>query len=72
MSMAFSHRVRASGEVEIVRDGRVVTVLRGSAAASFLATVGRPGADAQRLMARMTGNYKRGNERTAARHKRNR
>lgn len=60
------------GAVAIVRAGRMVTVLRGAAAGDFLAEVqgAAPGA-AQQLMARATGNYKRGNERTAARHPRN-
>jgi len=58
--------------VTIFRHGRMVTVLRGAAAGDFLAEVqgAAPGA-AQQLMARATGNYRRGNERTAARHSRN-
>ena len=63
----FAFRSRKNGEVELSRHGRVVSVLRGSAAASFLAQVGECTHDqAQHLMARFTGNYKRGNERSAA------
>ena len=50
--------------MRISRDGRVVTTLAGPAASRFLARVGNLGEDdAQQLMARATGNYKRGNER---------
>lgn len=62
--------VRRGGEVVIAHHGRPVTTLRGPAAAKFLAEVGD--ADEQALMARVTGNYKRGNERTARNHPRNR
>lgn len=47
--------------VVIRHHGRVATTLRGAAAARFLADVER--SDPQQLMARVTGNYKRGNER---------
>lgn len=54
-----------SGELQIRRDGRVVTLMRGDQARRLQAALGRCGteADAQRLLARATGNYKRGNER---------
>jgi hypothetical protein len=56
----------ARGErVEIRHDGRLAATLRGRAAAKFLADVDR--VDPQHLMARVTGNYKRGNERGAHR-----
>lgn len=55
-------RYEVSGEaVVIFHHGRKATTLRGSAASRFLSSV-RDG-DEQLLMARMTGNYKRGNER---------
>ncbi len=59
------------GEVVITHHGRRATVLRGTAAARFLADVD-DGADEQELMARATGNYRHGNERTAKDHPRNR
>lgn len=68
--LGFSYQVRKSGEVVISRDGRPVTSLRGAAAQRFLADVTR--ADPQQVMARRTGNYRRGNEGQAARHPRNR
>lgn len=69
----FAYRVRKDGEVEVSHHGRSAAVLRGKVAAAFVAEVARGGEDAaQQLMARVTGNYKRGNERLASRHARNR
>ncbi|MCY7401208.1 MAG: hypothetical protein LH477_09645 [Nocardioides sp.] len=62
--------VARGGEVVITHDGRKATVLRGDAAGRFLADVEH--GDDQELMARVTGNYRRGNERTAKNHPRNR
>lgn len=58
------------GEVVIRHHGIKATVLRGDRATQFLEDVGS--GDPQELMARVTGNYKRGNERTARQHPRNR
>ena len=66
----FSYVVRESGEVQIAHHGRAATVLRGAVARRFLADV--EAHDAQELMARVTGNYKRGNERMGKSHPRNR
>lgn len=45
-----------------------VTILRGKAAAKFATRMADVDADAaQQLMARATGNFKRGNERRASR-----
>jgi len=55
--------------VIITHRGRVAATLRGSAAEKFLHDVEQD--DGQELMARLTGNFKRGNERTAKRHPRN-
>lgn len=65
----FDYVSRADGTVVISHHGRVVTTLRGGRAAEFLDEVG---ADPQAVMARCTGNYRRGNERTAKQHPRNR
>ena len=66
-------RLRKNGEVEVSHHGRTATVLRGKAAAAFAADVaGRTAQQAQQLMARITGNYGRGNERLAAGHPRHR
>lgn len=67
----FDYETRG-GEVVITHHGRRATVLRGTAAARFLADVEDSGHDdEQELMARVTGNYRRGNERTAKNHPRN-
>lgn len=71
--LGFSWRATKGGGVAIQRAGRIVTILRGAAAREFLAAA--EGADdraRQQAMARVTGNYKRGNERLASRHPRNR
>ncbi|HEY2715714.1 MAG TPA: hypothetical protein VGI73_05785 [Solirubrobacterales bacterium] len=56
----FSYEVEGAA-VAIYHHGRRATVLRGPAAERFLSEVERR--DPQQLMARATGNYKRGNER---------
>ena len=62
--LGFSYRATASGAVHIARHGREVTVLRAKAARDFLAKAQRaPDEAVQQLCARVTGNYKRGNER---------
>lgn len=66
----FDYAVRAGGDVVITHHGRPATTLRGDRAARFLAEV--EGGDPQEVMARWTGNYRRGNERTARNHPRNR
>jgi hypothetical protein len=66
----FGYVVRGDGEVQISHHGRPATVLRGAAAARFL--VDLDGGDRQQLMARVTGNYKHGNERMGKNHPRNR
>lgn len=69
----FSFRVTRSGEVHIERGGVVVTTLRARAAELFLRRAEHAdAATLQGLMQRATGNYKRGNERAAGRHPRNR
>lgn len=66
----FDHDVRRGGEVHITHHGRRATVLRGPRAEQFLAEVAE--GDPQEVMARWTGNYRRGNERQARQHPRNR
>lgn len=71
----FDYRTSGSGQVDITHHGRSATTLRGAAAAEFLAEVEGFDVDdplPQELMARLTGNYRRGNERTARQHPRNR
>ena len=66
----FDHIERSDGSVVITHHGHTATVLRGRRAADFLEDV--ESGDDQELMARVTGNYKHGNERRAKDHPRNR
>lgn len=70
----FAWQELPDGSVRITHHGKPATTLRGARATEFTTDVGSgPGDDAgQELMARLTGNYKRGNERTAKNHPRNR
>jgi hypothetical protein len=62
-----------NGDVQVMHHGRLASTLRGRDAADFLAEMhGADEASQQHAMARLTGNYKRGNERLAAAHPRNR
>ncbi|MEU7584789.1 hypothetical protein AB0A95_00645 [Micromonospora sp. NPDC049230] len=65
----FRYVQRADDTVVITHHGRVAGTLRGARAAQFLAEVDD---DPQLVMARWTGNYRHGNERTAKQHPRNR
>ena len=66
----FDYLATGDREVRVTRGGRVLTVLRRGAATRFLVEVAT--GDPQQVMARVTGNYKRGNERAAKQHHRNR
>lgn len=71
--LGFSYRIRKNGEVEILHRGRLASTLRGHDAQAFRqAHPDERSAQAQQWMARVTGHYKRGNERLAAQHPRNR
>ena len=71
--LGFTYRKRKGGEVEILHRGRRASTLRGRDAEEFMFEVEAYGVvEAQQLMARVTGNYKHGNERQAASHPRNR
>lgn len=73
LDLGFTYRQRKGGEVEILHHGRRASTLRGRDAEEFVVEVEADGAvEAQQLMARVTGNYKHGNEREAASHPRNR
>ncbi|MGH9259296.1 MAG: hypothetical protein ACRD08_05245 [Acidimicrobiales bacterium] len=69
-SLGFHHETRKSGEVIISRDGNVLTTLRGPTAETFLRDIEH--VDPQPVVARVTGNCRRGNERDGRRHERNR
>jgi hypothetical protein len=61
----FAYRLVKDGRVRISHRDRHVMTLAGERAAAFRAAVQEDGADEQLLMARVTGNFKRGNERVA-------
>ncbi len=62
----FTYRERKSGAIEVLHFGQLAAVLRGPLAAKFRArAAGASDLERQHLMARVTGNYKRGNERNA-------
>jgi len=61
---------RRGEEIVISHQGRKAVTLRGVAATRFLEDVEKH--DPQDVMARATGNYRRGNERVARQHPRNR
>ncbi|MGW5969238.1 hypothetical protein [Streptomyces sp. NPDC055186] len=66
----FAYEAHTDGTVHITHHNRPATTLNGGRAARFLTEV--TAGDPQLVMARWTGNYKRGNERTARDHPRNR
>lgn len=60
----FSYRLTKQGDVFIDHHGRHAATLRGGAAQRFLDRMADASEeDAQLAMAKVTGNYKRGNER---------
>ena len=62
-----------SGEFVIFHNGRKATTLRGTKAADFKYDLEQLSfSELQQLMARLTGNYKHGNETVARKHPRNR
>ncbi|MFJ3301526.1 hypothetical protein ACIPSA_00120 [Streptomyces sp. NPDC086549] len=65
----FHYEAHTNGTVHITHHNRPAATLQGSRAAQFLTEVDT--GDPQLVMARWTGNYKRGNERTARNHPRN-
>lgn len=61
----FSFRETKDGKVFIAWHGKPAVTLQGKAAEKFLAALSAADADqAQLLMARVTGNFKRGNEKS--------
>ena len=70
--LGFVAETAKSGAILVYHHDRLATTLRGGKAAEFQTNMGKlTFAKQQQLMARITGNYKRGNERTAKNHPRN-
>lgn len=59
----FDYRITQSGMLIISRNGRTVVELGGKKAAALIPKLGRSQDTDQQLLARVTGNYRRGNER---------
>ena len=60
----FGYRRLKNGTVFLEYHGRTVKTLSGDAARKFIASIeGLDGLEAQLVMAKLTGNFKRGNER---------
>ena len=59
----FSYRVTKDGRVLVSRGGRLVVTVAGARADRLVAELGESDRLDQELLARATGNYRRGNER---------
>ncbi|MBF9032754.1 hypothetical protein HKCCE2091_00740 [Rhodobacterales bacterium HKCCE2091] len=68
----FTMERRKDGSVAVSHHGRAAATLRGAQAAKLIALADRGDEAAlQAALARVTGNYRRGNEKLAKGHKRN-
>jgi len=66
----FSYRISKDKKVFISYEGKQVTTLCGSKGERFIRQIeGVDGKDAQLIMAKITGNFKRGNEKLAKQRK---
>jgi hypothetical protein len=63
----FDYRITQDGRVLVSRGGRLVVILAGSTADRLVARLGQDDETDQALLARATGDYRRGNERGAHR-----
>ena len=71
--LGFNYRKLKNGDVVISHRGRNASTLRGDRAADFLEDMQGVDLESQQQeLARITGNYRRGNERLARQHPRNR
>lgn len=59
----FSYRVTKDGRVLVSRGGRLVVTVGGTRAERLVSLLGEDDDQDQELLARATGNYRRGNER---------
>lgn len=72
-NLGFTFKRAGNGDVTIFHHGKRATTLRGDRASDFLENMEGVDEDSQQQeMARLTGNYRRGNERLARQHPRNR
>ncbi|GMA30933.1 hypothetical protein [Litorihabitans aurantiacus] len=59
----FDYEITKAGAVRVFRGGALVVTVGGRDAARLADQLGRDDERDQRLLARVTGNYRRGNER---------
>ncbi len=60
----FSYRITKDGKVFIYWYGKQVSIIKGKQASKFISKINRANQEGQQLlMASVTGNFKRGNER---------
>ena len=72
MDLGFSYALYKNGHVAISRNEKIVILLKNNTAAKFQREITDLGfANQQQLMARVSGNYKRGNERKTKNHPKN-
>jgi hypothetical protein len=66
MTDPFTHHVSKDGTVRVSRGGRVVATIGGPRGERLIRAIEAAASaeDLQQLLARATGNYRRGNERT--------
>ena len=65
--LGFAYEVHKDGKVFLLYHGKLVRTLDGEKAARFVAQVEDAGeSEAQLIMAKITGNFKRGNEKLSA------
>jgi len=63
----FTFHVTKAGQILVAREGRLVVTLSGASATRLIPLLGLDDATDQDLLARATGNYRRGNERSSHR-----
>ncbi len=72
IDLGFTYVEKKNGDVVIEHHGKKATILRGNKSITFKEQLkAKEFADQQQLMARLTGNYKKGNERQARKHQKN-
>ncbi len=73
IDLGFTFKKNKKVEIAIFHHGRKATTLRKNKAIDFIDSIHSLSIeDQQQLMARLTGNYKRNNERQGQKHPRNR
>lgn len=59
----FDYRITKDGRILVSRGGRMIVTIAGSQAERLVGLLGEDEREDQELLARATGNYRRGNER---------